>query len=91
MKRKLALHKRTPAYRLPRNTLQKEIYTEVQRSTALQRISYAPTDKLELVVCLYIPEKSGWHKVDNRLRVTAKGTFQSGLMNKLRTIGWIGF
>jgi len=69
MKRKLTLHIRIPAYRVPRNTWRQVIHAEVLRSAEAQRVTYETTDRLELAVTLCISEeKLGWHDVDNRLK-----------------------
>ncbi len=69
MKRKLTLHIRIPPYRQPRNTWRHNIHAEARKVAKAQRVKYEATDRLELVVTLYIPEdKLGWHDVDNRLK-----------------------
>jgi hypothetical protein len=67
--RPLKLHIRIPAYAGPRNTWRRAINEAVQARQATSPVRYNETDKLEVVVRLYL-DKVGlkFHDVDNRLK-----------------------
>jgi len=63
------LHVRLPAYITPRNEWRGLIQAVVHKAQQERNVTYGPTERLELVVRLYLPEAAlTTHDVDNRLK-----------------------
>lgn len=68
-KKRTTLKVRIPYYRSPRNAWRSDLYQVFQATAAKLRISYSPSDRLELQVVLYLgPDALFVHDVDNRLK-----------------------
>jgi hypothetical protein len=68
-KRRQTLKIRIPPYVFPRNRWREAIHAEFVRVAERQQVEYSSTDQLEIVVTLYLDEKSiVLHDVDNRLK-----------------------
>ena len=68
-KRRQTLRVRIPPYRHPRNEWRRAIHAELIKSAAARHIKYTATDRLELIITLYLSDdRIGWHDVDNRLK-----------------------
>lgn len=59
---------RIPSYRTPRNQWRKEIHESVDKIRIKNRVNYTSSDKLEVIIRLYLGEKEILvHDSDNRL------------------------
>ena len=68
-KRKLKLSARIPPYRSPRNTWRRDIHESLMAAAESSSVNYDHSDKLQIVVTLYMPEASlHSHDIDNRLK-----------------------
>ena len=68
-KRPSTLSVRIPPYQAPRNTWRRQINALVHQEKVRSRISYSPSDKLEVDVILYMDKTAlSFHDVDNRLK-----------------------
>jgi len=60
---------RIPPYRHPRNKWRRAIHTAVTKEVKERGVSYKLTDRLQLIITLYMTDKElHWHDVDNRLK-----------------------
>jgi hypothetical protein len=60
---------RIPPYRIPRNKWRKDVYKAVKKVLTKKRVSYTSSDKLEVIIRLYLGEKEIIvHDIDNRLK-----------------------
>src|SRR5688572_5780392 len=69
-KRPLKLAIRIPEYAAPHNTWRRAIHDAVAKRQSRSRVTYQPTDKLEVVLRLYFTNARAVdiHDVDNRLK-----------------------
>ena len=68
-KRRLTLSMPLPVYRHPRNAWRRQIHQAALEAKVSRRVTYLPSDKLEVHVTLNLSRSAALHHdVDNRLK-----------------------